>query len=70
MLLVNYRNESNTNVFEYCMLEKYFANTKHLSENGILQFFKTAEFLGNIWIYGCKHKESSAKRTRHGTSGT
>ena len=51
MLQVNYKNESNTNVFEYYVLEIYLANTKHLCKNGSLQFFKTAEFLGNIWIY-------------------
>ena len=51
MLLLYCKNESNTNVSEYYMLEIYFENTKHLCKNGILQFFKTPEFLGNIWIY-------------------
>ena len=30
------------------MLGIYLANTKHFCGNGILQFFKTAEFLENI----------------------
>ena len=51
MLLLNYKNDSSTNVFEYYVLAIYLANTKHLCRNGILQFLKTAEFLKNVWIY-------------------
>ena len=36
MLLVNYENESTTNVSECEMLEICLANTKHLCRNGIL----------------------------------
>ena len=36
MLLVNYKNESTTNVSEYYMLEIYLENTKRLCRNGIL----------------------------------
>ena len=48
MMLLNYKNESSTNVSKYCRLAIYLANTKHFCGNSILQFFKTAEFLGNI----------------------
>ena len=36
MLLVNYKNESPTNVSENYMLEIYLANAKHSCKNGIL----------------------------------
>ena len=37
------------------MLGIYLANTKHFCGNGILQFFKTAEFLENIqYEYMCR----------------
>ena len=46
--LLNYKNESSTNVSKYYRLAIYLANTKHFCGNSILQFFKTAEFLGNM----------------------
>ena len=45
MLLVNYKNESTTNVSKYYMLEIYLANTNRLCRNSILQFLKTKEIL-------------------------
>ena len=42
--LLNYKNESSTNVSKYYRLAIYLANTKRFSGQSILWFFKTAEF--------------------------
>ena len=47
-MLLNYKNESSTNVSKYYRLAIYLANTKHFCGNSILYFFKTAERLENI----------------------
>ena len=36
MILLNYKNDSSTNVSKYYMLELYLANTKHFYGNCIL----------------------------------
>ena len=54
MMQLNYKNESSTNVSKHYMWALRLANTKHFCKIGILQFFKTAEFLENIYYeYMC-----------------
>ena len=48
MMQLNYKNESSINISKYYMLAIYLANTKHFRGNGILYFFKMAEFLVKI----------------------
>ena len=47
MLLVNYENDSSTNISKYYMLAIYLANTSHLYRNSIFLFFKAEKLCEN-----------------------
>ena len=67
MLLVNYENDSSTNISKYYMLAIYLANTSHLYRNSIFLFFKAAKLCDELYIIFPTHlmsiceKKSSAE---------